>query len=1001
MVLKRILSRGMLVSLLLGITSIIWAQNSKITGVVKDSETSETLIGVSVKIVGTTLGTTTDFDGNFALNVSKNDVIEFSYTGYVNQKITVGDQTQFEIQMVSNDALLKEVVVVGYGVQKKSDLTGSVSNIRGVDLLKSSNHNAEQALQGKIAGVQVSSTSGAPGASTTIRIRGVGTFNNSSPIYVVDGVILDNISFLSSNDIESIEVLKDASSTAIYGSRGANGVVMVTTKQGSVSTSKPVYDFSAEYGIQVLAKKIDLLSGAEFGAYVNDVTPGSYNNLDVLPNTDWQDLIFSNAPQQNYHFSVAGTSDKQQYYIGVGFFNQQGIIEKSAYQRLSVKMNNTYKLNSFLKIGNNTTVAPFTQTNAPNVTYQAYRAQPVIEPFTADGRFAEVPGVGNPLADIAYSNNKDRGIRALTNFFADLQIIKPLTFRTALGFDYLYKENVAFAPVFYVSPQQVNDVNDLNLNDTRNNSMLWENTLTYAKTHDKHSFNVLAGFTAQKLRSKILSLGAENILSDVENLWYINRDNINPNSVGHYVDPNYNYSMLSYLSRANYVYDGKYLFTATFRRDGSSKFIKANRYGNFPSFAVGWNIGNEAFMDQSKIINKLKLRASWGKIGNEKISYLDQYALVTNGLNAVFGTGEVANPGSSYGKAGNKDIRWETTTQTDIGLEWGFWEDKLTAEFDFYNRVTDQILVELSTPGYAGNGQGQKIRYNAGKVRNRGIEFNLGYNGNIGGVKYRVGALGSTVNNKVLSVGGNSGVDSTLVGGFLGNGQTVTLTKEGLPVGAFYGYEIAGVYQNAEQLSTLPKESLSEVGDLIYVDQNKDGKINSKDRTYIGSPIPDFIYGFSFESSYKAFEFSFDFQGQLGNEIYNGKAAVRPDLYNFETSVLQRWRSEGGSNTEPRATKGGINWVPSSRFIQDGSYLRLRTVSIGYNLPAKLLGKARLDRAKLYLRGTNLWTLTKYTGYTPEIYNPNQGSGDVLSAGIDSGIYPISAIYTTGISITF
>ena len=974
------------------------AQDIRVGGVVTDEISGQPLVGVTIAVPGASKGTVTDFNGKYTLNASQTDrQLRFSYTGYNTVTVDINGRTEINVALGEDNDVLNEVVVVGYGTQRKSDLTGSVSSLRGRDLTKIPNSSAEQALQGKVAGVQVSSTSGAPGSTPVIRVRGVGTFNNASPIFVVDGVILDNISFLNSADIESMEVLKDASATAIYGSRGANGVIIITTKIGRSGDSRPVYSFSAEYGVQHLAKKIDLLSGKEFGAYVNDISTGTYNNLDALPNTDWQDQIFRNAPMGNYQFSMSGASEKQQYYLGIGIFNQQGIIEKSDFNRLTVKMNNTYKLSKSVRIGNNLTIAPYQQSNAPNVTYAAYRAQPVINPFNPDGSYAEVPGVGNPLADIAYTNNSSRGVRSVGNMFGEVDILKNLTFRSSFGIDFGYAESRAFTPVFYVSPQQLNERNDLNIGNFRNSNWLWENTLNYSFDRgEQHHFDMVAGYTMQQLRSRIFTVAGENIISEEENLWYINGNNINPNSVFHGVDPNQNYSLLSYLFRANYTYKNRYLFTATFRRDGSSKFIAENRWGNFPSFAAGWNIAEEDFMDRFKAINTLKLRASWGQIGNEKISYLDQYALIINGANAIFGTSEATIPGSTFGKNGNPDIRWETTTQTDVGLEIGLFESKITAEFDYYHRQTDDILVELSTPGYTGNGQGVKVRYNAASVLNQGLEFNVVYNGRAGELKYRIGALGSTVNNKVLSVGGSSGVDSTLVGGFLGNGQSVTLSKEGLPIGAYYGYQVTGIFQNQAQLDATPHESIAGVGDLIYADLNGDGKINTFDRTYIGSAIPKFIYGFNTEFNYKMLDLSVDFQGQLGNKLYNGKEAVRPDLYNFESHTLNRWTGEGTSNTEPRATTGGYNWVTSTRFVQDGSFLRLRSVTLGYTLPEKTLQRAKMQSARVYLRGTNVWTLTKFTGYTPEI-----GSADVLSAGIDYGVYPISAIYSAGVNITF
>lgn len=977
---------------------MLHAQTTKVTGTVSDAVTKELLVGATVVVPGTNRGAVTNIDGAFAITLSAGDAqLRITYEGYKAQVINIAGRDRIDILLEEDAALLEELVVVGYGKQKKSDLTGAVSSVRGADLVKIPSLSPEQALQGKVAGVQISSPSGAPGAVPVIRVRGVGTFNNASPIFVVDGVILDNISFLNSADIASMEVLKDASATAIYGSRGANGVILVTTKQGKLDQGKPTFAFSAEQSMQRIAKKIDLLNGKEFGAYVNDVVNGTYNNLDALPNTDWQDLVFRTAPLGNYQFSVSGASDRQQYYVGVGLFSQQGIIEKSGYDRLSIQMNNSYKLTNRVRIGNTLTIAPFRQKNAPNVTYAAYRAQPVIKPFNPDGSFAEVPGVGNPLADLAYNNNESRGFRSVGNAFAEAELLKGLVLRSTFGVDYNTAEGRAFTPVFYVSPQQLNEINDLNINNFRSFNWLWENTLNYRfQKGENHRFDVLGGYTMQRLRSLILNIAAQNVISDREDLWYINSNNVNPNSIFHGVDPNQNYSLLSYLFRVNYTLKEKYLLTATFRRDGSSKFIKANRWGNFPSFALGWNLHRESFLESNPVISNLKLRASWGQIGNEKISYLDQYALIVNGVNAVFGRSEGLVAGASFGKNGNPDIRWETTTQSDAGLELGLWDDKVTAELDYYHRLTDDILVELSTPGYTGNGQGVKVRYNAASVVNQGIEFNTAYNGRAGAVKYRISALGSTVSNRVRSVGGSSGVDSTLVGGFLGNGQTVTLSKEGQPIGAFFGYETRGVFQNQAQLDNTPHLSTAGVGDLIYADRNGDGQITTADRVFLGSGIPRFIYGFAGEIFWKRLDVAIDFQGQTGDKIYNGKNAVRPDLYNFEATVLDRWTADGSSNKEPRATTGGYNWIPSDRFIQNGSFLRLRSLTLGYTFAGDWLRRAHLREGRVYLRGTNLWTLTRYTGYSPEI-----GSGDVLSAGIDYGVYPITAVYSAGFNFTF
>jgi TonB-linked SusC/RagA family outer membrane protein len=986
-----------------------YAQERMITGRIVSTDNNESLPGVNILIKGTSRGTVTDFDGNYSIMVGPADsVLFFSFIGYNPKEVRIGSQTVIDVILEQESVQLDQIVVIGYGTVKKSDLTGAVSSVKTKDITKITSVNPEQSLMGKAAGVQVISTSGAPGAVPVIRIRGVGTFNNSSPIFVVDGVILDNISFLNSADIESMEILKDASATAIYGSRGANGVIIVTTKSGKIGDIKPTVSYSGEVSLQKLAKKIDLLNGKEFATIANEIRPGSYNNIDLVPNTDWQDLVFHTAPMQSHQFSASGATDRSQYYYALGYISQKGIIDKSNYERITLKLNNVYNLASFLKLGNNITIAPYKQQNAPNVTYSAYRAQPLLEPYFPDGSFSGVYNVGNPLADLKYSNDFNRVLRGVGNVFVEGRIVKAITIKSSFGVDANLTKVKKFTPAYLVyypdgtPSQQQNIYSDLYKENNANLTWLWENTLNFNKTFNNHSLDAVIGYTMQNTTSEQFKIHGENLLRDGEDLWYIKDVNIysDPNintlkDIKNEVDPNLYYSMISYLFRANYTYRNRYILTFTFRRDGSSKFIKDKRFSNFPSFAAGWNITEEKFMQNIPVISKLKLRGSWGIIGNEKIQFYDRFAR-TQDLLVVLGQPEASNPAVSYGVSGNPDLTWESTKQTDIGLEVGIYKNKLTAEIDYYRRITDDILVQLSTPGYLGNGQGQKIRYNAASVLNRGLEFLLSYKGRFSDFIYNLGLNGSTVHNEVLEVGGNSGVDSVLIGGYLGNGIPVTQSRVGLPIGAFYGYETNGVFQTQEDLNTFPHTSQAEAGDLRFADVNNDDIINGNDRTYIGSPIPSFIFGFNADMEYAGFDFSFDIQGQTGNKIFNGKEAVRPDPYNFEKHVMDRWTGPGTSNTEPRPSWGGYNYTPSDRFIQNGSFLRLRNVTLGYTLPASLGEKLYARDIRIYLKGTNLVTLTKFTGYTPEI-----GSDDVLSNGIDNGIYPITAVYSFGLNLTF
>lgn len=1010
--------------LLLGISLGAQSQVRKIQGTVTTSDTGETLPGATVLLKGTTIGTVTDLDGAYALDVPEGPgVLVFSFVGYEPQEIVLTDQTFINVVLQPSRVSLDEVVVIGYGTVRKSDLTGSVASLKADDITKITASNPVQSLQGRVSGVQVSSSSGTPGESPTVRVRGVGTFNNSSPIYVVDGVILDDISFLNSADIASIEVLKDASATAIYGSRGANGVIMVTTKRGEADQEKATFSFTGEAGIQRIAKKIDLLDGREFAIISNEIKTGTYNNVDLVPNTDWQDLVFDIAPIQNYQLSAQGASKAMQYYIGVGYFNQQGIIEKSSFQKITTKFNSIYHLTSFLKLGTNISITPFNQQIAPNVTYQAYRAQPLLLPYYDDGSFGVVYNVGNPLADLANSNNYRKGLRGVGNIYAELQFLKDFTLKSSYGIDGEYVKATNFTPAYTVynplkdnpnmpdfeNPSQQNNLlSDLTKANSDMLTWLWETTLNYRKEFDKHTIDALAGYTMQNSSSEFFSLTGANIIRNGENFWYIapnyvydpSNDVSTVNQLSNGVDASLYYSMLSYLFRLNYSFDRRYILTATFRRDGSSKFSKENRYSNFPSFAAGWNISQEGFMHDVDLVSKLKLRASWGQIGNEKINYYERFSLVQSDIIAIFGTDPAPNAAASYAVLGNPTLLWEVSTQTDIGLEVGILNDRLTAEFDYYNRVTDDILVALSTPGYYGNGVGEKVSFNAAKVLNRGFEFNVGWRSQVNQFKYNLALLGSTIYNEVLEIGGNSGVDSVLVGGDLGNGSSVTRTRVGLPIGAFYGMETNGVFQTQEEIDAYAKytQSPDEVkpGDLKYVDQNGDGVIDQADRTYIGSPIPKFIFGFSMGLEYKGLDFSLNIQGQTGNKIFNGKEVVRPDPYNFEAHVMDRWTGPGTSNEEPRPTFGGNNYIPSDNYIYDGSFIRFRNIVLGYTLPVDWSAKVYMTSLRIYVKADNLYTWSKFTGYSPEI-----GSNDVLSSGIDRGVYPITAVYSFGVNLNF
>jgi TonB-linked SusC/RagA family outer membrane protein len=794
-----------------------------------------------------------------------------------------------------------------------------------------------------------------------------------------------------------MELLKDASATAIYGNRGSNGVFIVTTKQGKQGDGKTIINFSGEYSVQRLLRKIDLLNGRQFGEVVNRFRPGEYNNLDALPNTDWQDLIFRTAPIQNYQLSFSGATEKNQYYFSVGYFNQEGIIEKSKFERLTVRLNNTYTLNKWLRAGNNLSFAPFTQQNTSGgAPFVVYRAQPVIKPYldnpSGDTIYSVVPGVGNVLADIQNTNSFNKGVRTVSSFFAEASFLESFRFKTSLGLDFGYSEAESFTPVFYVSPQQQNALNDLSKSNAVNTSWLWENTLSYNKTIADHRIDALVGFTSQKLTNESTGRTATDLQRTDPNFWYVSGNTVIPTSVNDGVDPNAYFSMLSFLGRVSYTWKDKYLATATFRRDGSSKFLTNNRWGNFPSFALGWNIINESFMLSQSLLSNLKVRASWGVTGNDKISYLDGYSTIGN-ANAVFGSNEQQFVGSTFARLGNPGLRWELAKQADVGIEFGFLQDKLTGEIDYYHKNTEDILVGLRVPGYVGNGD-LPVTYNAGSMLNRGVELTLSYTDKIDKFNYKLSGNLTTIHNEVTKITGTGTSDDELIAFY--NGQIITRSRVGDPIGSFAGYLTDGLFQNQAEINAYPHRADTQPGDVRYVDYNNDGAINTEDLVNLGSPIPTLMYGFSLEAGYGSFKLSMDFTGQAGNMIYNAKETVRPDLYNFEAHVYNYWRGEGTSNSEPRPTAGGGNFLLSERFLYKGDFFRLRSLALMYVLPSSIVQKARVSKAEFFLRGNNVFTRSKFPGYSPEA-----AGGSPLFNNIDTSVYPVASSYSIGLNLTF
>jgi TonB-linked SusC/RagA family outer membrane protein len=856
-----------------------------------------------------------------------------------------------------------------------------------------------QALQGQVAGVQVTPASGQPGAKAVVRIRGVGTLGDASPLYVVDGMLLDDISFLSPNDIQSVEVLKDASATAIYGSRGANGVIIVTTKQGK--PGQPTrFAVSAYAGVQNVEHRIDLVNAQQYAMLANELasnlgqTPYFPDPGTVGVGTDWQEEVFRTAPIQNYQASASGGSDRISYYVSGNYLRQQGVVPRSDYDRFTLRLNNDYHFSDRFRLGHDIAFTYVDDRRPPGVLGALYRADPTITPTDANGSFSDASvrsSAGNPAAAVFYTNNTEQAGRLVGDVFAERDFLRDFTFRTSFGLDYNRSEYRAFTPVFYVSPTQQNITSNLTVETPVSSSWLWENTLNYTLNRESYRLNLLGGITAQSFYTETLGGTRQNIVGTDPSLWYLDAGNAegstNYNSAS-------NWKMLSYLFRTNYSLLDRYLLTASLRVDGSSRFGSENRYGWFPSMAVGWNLAEESFLQSQDAISALKLRASWGQTGNDKIGAYPGIPVVSGNLNAVLGQGESLQYGASPIALANPDVQWERTTQTDVGADFGLLQDRFTGTLDYYRRLTDGILVQVPIPAYVGVSTQPFV--NAAKVLNTGVEGSLNWNQQVGALALQLGVNGATVNNEVRSLGGGK---EEILGGGLGNevGST-TRTAVGHPIGAFWGFQTAGVFQNAEQLASTPQRGTEQPGDLIFVDTNGDGTITDADRTWLGSPIPDFTYGLNASVSWGSFDLSAIFSGQQGNEVFNGKKAVRFGVENFETSYLNRWHGEGTSNTEPRVTTAGTNYVASDRFIEDGSFFKLNNAQLGYTLPAGLSDRLSLSNARIYVSGQNLFTLTGYSGYTPELVN---SSGSVIASGIDLGVYPPMRVLTVGADLTF
>lgn len=986
-------------------------QAKTVTGTVTDVS-GEPIIGANIRIKGTTTGTITDIDGNFSIEAEPQSVIEVSYIGYLTQETVINNQKSIRFLLKEDTKTLDEVVVIGYGVQKKADLTGSVANINTEKLNTQSNANIGQALQGKIAGVDIVSQGGAPGSGTRIMVRGIGTLNNASPLYIVDGMYMNSIDHINPNDIASIDVLKDASSAAIYGSRAANGVIIVTTKEGSNTEGKPIIDLSVNLGISTASKFLDMLD-AKGWVEVTTIARQAIGKpaLDMAtdlankPDNDWQDIMFRPALMQNYNLSVKGGGKYSTYYTGLGYFNQDGIVKGTNYQRYNIQSKNDYKRGIF-SAGTNLIISfshdkPLHQELRGGMIGTILQSVPTLEKYDDTreggygGTYGDVVNIPHPLA-IIDDNIMDRyneNVKIFANLYAQIELFKGLKYKLNLTPDFSFERYKNYLNK-YDFGLATNSITQLTERQRRRRNILVENLLTFDRTFGEHKISALAGYTYQDSRFRHIQAYGEGLPQGLEEIDAATTNRSNEGNSWRSV-------LTSILGRVFYSYQNKYLFTATIRRDGSSKFGKNNRYGYFPSFSLGWNVAEEKFMENVHWLDQLKLRGGYGVLGNQEIDNYQYSSTITTGINYPDGNGGLLQ-GAFPKNFANPDIKWEETAMTNVGIDFMAFNNRLSLTADYYVKNTKDILLTVPIPISSG-GANDPIR-NAGKIRNNGFEFNLGWMDQPNpDISYGINLIGSFNKNKVIAMGSESG---SIKGGSTNQNITTSETKAGYPIGGYWLISTAGYFNSQEEVDAYAKDGkkiqpAAEPGDIKFVDANNDGVINDDDRVFQGSPFPDFTFALNGNMRYKNFDLSIGLQGVLGNKIYNATRQTLEDVTkgsNFLASCLDYWTPENKNASHPRLTWDDPNRntrAESDRYLENGSYLRLRSVQLGYTFPQTWF-KGAIQHARVYINAENLFTITSYSGYSPDVNADNANY-----RGFDNFIYPTNRTFMLGLNVTF
>ena len=974
-----------------------------ITGRVTSTEDGEGLPGTNVVVKGTTQGTVTDVNGNYKIDVpSAESVLVFSSVGYQSEDITVGTKTVIDVTLSPDVKSLQEIVVVGYGSVKKGDVTGSVSQVSNEELQTVPVYNIEQALKGHAAGVQVTQNSGQPGGRVEVRIRGGNSMIGSNqPLYVVDGFpVTGGIDFLNPDDIESIDILKDASATAIYGARGANGVVIITSKRGKAGQKSSI-NISTRYGVQEASKRYDLLNAKQYATVANEWLKNGglppYFNVDEVqnPGTDWQDVVLRTAPIQDHTISFSGSSDKTRYALSGNYFGQEGILINSGVKRGSIRLNLDHELNNWLKLTVNMNLSRSEENSVPvnngnrgsgSVWSAAIAAPPTLPVYDSTGLPTQIEkyynfgsaDMRNPLI-FAQQKTSSLSNNVLGNTTLEIKLTEDLSFKTLLGLEYANTLNDYFSPIIFE-----NDRGSGSQTSYYRSSFLNENTLNYSKTfNDIHVIDIVAGYTYQTDMNRNFGVGESGYSNNTTRNYDLSAaETINT--------PNSGYSkwtLASWLGRVNYTLNNKYLFTASVRADGSSRFGADHKWGFFPSGAFAWRASDESFMKNVGWISDLKFRASYGLTGNTALSPYQSLNRLTSNTYIYANQADVI--GFVPSGISNSDLKWETTAQFDVGFDFGILDNRIRFTADYYNKETTDLLASVPLPPSVGFGS---ILKNVGEIQNQGFEFSVQADILTHAVKWNVSGQISANRNKVIHLAGGSDI---LSAGQFALSLSTNIAREGEPLGSFYG---------------LLEDGLDADGFIKYKDTNDDGTINTLDKVILGSPYPDFIYGFNSNLSYKNFELNIFLDGVQGNQIFNSTEGSTLNSFQRGTNQLavlagNYWTQE---NPDPQAKYPKISSATavdiSDRFIEDGSYLRVRSVRLAYDIPVEKFGVQWFNRAQIYLSGTNLFTFTKYTGLDPEVNTKGVDSQDISSRllmGYDQSSYPNAKSYSVGLKLNF